>query len=85
MRGSPVDADTYYEVRSRAGWRDKKGEPIRNWRADLRSWERYQRESPAAPAPPAAQGKSGNSIVQSSSFDAEELFAAAVRKSYEEG
>ena len=93
MRGSPVDADTYYEVRSRAGWRDKKGEPIRDWRADIRSWERYQRESPGPPAPPgppgppappALQRKSRNSMVQSSSFDAEEFFAAAVRRSYED-
>jgi len=41
-RNSPVDPKQFFEYFSEGGWKDSKGNPVRNWKQKLITWEKYQ-------------------------------------------
>lgn len=45
-RKSPVSARRFFDYYDAAGWTDKEGKPIRNWKAALVSWERAEKGGP---------------------------------------
>ena len=40
-RNSPVDPRKFWEYFNEGGWRDAKGNPVRNWKQKLLTWEKY--------------------------------------------
>ena len=57
-RSSPVDPKKFYEYFTAGGWKDAKGNPVRNWEQKLLTWEQYQ------PQPAAQQKTTGNPFLQ---------------------
>ena len=49
-RGSPVDPVAFFDYYAANGWRMGKN-PMRDWQAAFRSWERKEPEKPEAPPP----------------------------------
>ena len=41
-RGSKVDAKVFYDYFSAGGWIDAKGQPVRNWKQKIITWEKYE-------------------------------------------
>ena len=41
-RCSPVDPRHFFDYYSESGWRDAKGQPVRNWKQKLITWERHE-------------------------------------------
>lgn len=41
-RNSPVDAQKFFDYFTAGGWKDAKGNPVRNWKQKLLTWEQYQ-------------------------------------------
>lgn len=64
-RNSPVDPKKFYEYFSEGGWKDAKGQPVRNWKQKLLTWEKYDTKPPDPPE-------------RASSFDTDEFFNMAV-------
>lgn len=58
-RGNSVDPDLFFDKHEAMGWRLKNGRPVKDWRAAVRTWERYQAqfEANAAASPVAPQAK----------------------------
>ena len=73
-RGNGVDAEKFCAYYGANGWRVGKN-PMKDWKAAVRSWEKNSFES----------DKPAKSTVATQSFDADEAFAKAMRRSYEEG
>lgn len=46
-RNSPVDPRQFFEYFSEGNWKDAKGNPVRNWKQKLLTWEKYD-DKPAA-------------------------------------
>lgn len=46
-RNSPVDPRQFFEYFEAGGWKDSKGNPVRNWKQKLITWEKFDRQ-PAA-------------------------------------
>ena len=42
--GYQMDANAFYDYYEETGWTKKNGQPIKDWRASVRSWERRSRE-----------------------------------------
>ena len=40
-RNSPVDPRKFWEYFEAGGWKDAKGNPVRNWKQKLLTWEKY--------------------------------------------
>lgn len=40
-RGSSVDPVKFYEYFAEGNWKDSKGQPVRNWKQKLLTWEKY--------------------------------------------
>ena len=57
-RSSPVDPKKFYEYFTAGGWKDAKGNPVRNWKQKLLTWEQYQ------PQPAAQQKTTGNPFLR---------------------
>jgi hypothetical protein len=57
-RSSPVDPQKFYEYFTAGGWKDAKGNPVRNWKQKLLTWEQYQ------PQPAAQQKTTGNPFLR---------------------
>ena len=45
-RSSPVDPVQFFEYFSEGNWKDSKGNPVRNWKQKLITWEKFQNEKP---------------------------------------
>ena len=73
-RKNGVDAEKFCAYYAANGWKVGKN-PMKDWRAAVRSWEKNCFES----------GKPAKASVATQSFDAEEAFAKAMKRSYEEG
>lgn len=41
-RNSSVNPETFYEYFSTGGWKDSKGNPVRNWKQKLITWENHR-------------------------------------------
>lgn len=44
-RGNSVDAKRFFDYYEVGGWKDKSGEPVRNWKQKLITWEKKQEPS----------------------------------------
>lgn len=42
--GYGMDPDAFYDYYSETDWRKKNGQPIRDWKASVRTWERREKE-----------------------------------------
>ena len=73
-RGNGIDAEKFCAYYGANGWKVGKN-PMKDWRAAVRSWEKNRFES----------NKSAKSDVATQSFDANEAFAKAMQRSYGEG
>ncbi|MBO5196806.1 MAG: hypothetical protein J6C03_06910, partial [Clostridia bacterium] len=91
-RGSAVDCEKFYDHYSAVGWMMGKT-PIKDWKAAFRKWEKTEK----APAPPSASYSYSPKPKQvsapaaseehydkneNSSFDTDDFFMAALRRSY---
>lgn len=45
-RNSPVDAEQFWNYFQAGNWHDSKGQPVRNWKQKLLTWEKYQPKTP---------------------------------------
>ncbi len=43
-RNSPVDPVQFYEYFTEGGWKDAKGNSVKNWKQKLLTWEKFDRE-----------------------------------------
>ena len=61
-RGSNVDAKQFFEYYDAGGWKDAKGNPVRNWKQKFLTWEKHEspREAPARPKSNPAIGTPGD-------------------------
>ena len=49
-RNSPVDPKKFFEYFDTGGWKDSKGQPVRNWKQKLLTWEKFdQGKKPEIP------------------------------------
>lgn len=53
-KGLVVDVDIFFEYYSGTGWRDAKGNPVKNWKLKMIQWNK--REQERKPAQPIQQG-----------------------------
>lgn len=67
-RNSPVDPKKFWEYFNEGGWKDAKGNPVKNWKQKVLTWERYADSKEQQPA--------------QSSFDTDEMFELALQRSY---
>lgn len=51
-RGSTVDPKQFWEYYNAGGWKDAKGNPVRNWKQKFLTWEKHEAPKGAAPARP---------------------------------
>ena len=42
-RGSNVDPDKFFEYFDTGGWKDARGQPVRNWKQKLLTWEKFDK------------------------------------------
>lgn len=49
-RGSAVDPRKFWEYFNEGGWKDAKGNPVRNWKQKLLTWEKYDDKPKRGPA-----------------------------------
>ncbi len=49
-RGSTVDPKQFWEYYNAGGWKDAKGNPVRNWKQKFLTWEKHETPKGAAPA-----------------------------------
>lgn len=54
QRGSTVDPKQFWEYYNTGGWKDAKGNPVRNWKQKFLTWEKHETPKGAAPARPKA-------------------------------
>lgn len=77
-RNSSVDPKAFWEFFNEGNWKDSKGQPVRNWKQKVLTWERYivpndvptKRKAPAAP--------------KESSFDTDDFMLASLKRVYGE-
>lgn len=50
QRGSTVDPKQFWEYYNTGGWKDAKGNPVRNWKQKFLTWEKHETPKGAAPA-----------------------------------
>ena len=82
-RGNDIDAGRFVDYYAVAGWK-LKGKPIEDWRALIRLWETNGRANKAAPVAETSAAGNGESAGEASknSFDTDDFWAAALKKSY---
>ena len=51
-RKSPVDPEQFWTYFNEGGWVDAKGQPVRNWKQKLLTWEKFDQQTPAKPVKP---------------------------------
>lgn len=67
-----VDAQYFVDYYTEAKWKKANGDPVKNWRLTLRTWEQKNRE----------RGITDKPSKPVTSFDTDEFFAAAVARTY---
>lgn len=72
-----LDAQAFVDHYEACGWVVGKNKPMKDWKAAVRQWNRRQGEFEKEP--PKAEA-----VQRTSSFDTDEFFEAALRKSYGE-
>ena len=72
-RNSPVDPKKFYEYFSEGGWKDAKGNPVRNWKQKILTWEKYDTPKVETKEPTV------------SSFDTDEFMIDALKRTYGTG
>lgn len=81
-RGNDIDARRFVDYYAVSGWK-RGGEPIEDWRALIRLWEQNGRANKAAPVTEtSAAGNGTNGEAAKNSFDTDDFWAAALKKSY---
>lgn len=82
-----VDAEKFWQYYTDRGWKRKNGRPIDDWRTLVDEWdEREKKMAAATKSTSAAAGKTKNTgFSGESSFDTDEFFDAALRRSYNDG
>ena len=81
-RGNDIDASRFVDYYAVSGWK-LRGKPIEDWRALIRLWEQNGRANKAAPVTEtSAAGNGTNSEAAKNSFDTDDFWAAALKKSY---
>lgn len=45
-RGNGIDADAFFDKYESNGWVDKNGNPMKDWKATIRTWERWRKDNP---------------------------------------
>lgn len=82
-RGNDIDAGRFVDYYAVSGWK-LKGKPIEDWRALIRLWEQNGRANKAAPAAGTSAAGNGESAGEAAknSFDTDDFWAAAIKKSY---
>lgn len=71
-RNSSVDPKAFWEYFNEGKWKDAKGQPVRNWKQKLLTWEKYDA--------PTKQTKKAD--PKESSFDTDDFFEASLKRSY---
>ena len=80
-RGYDVDADRFMTYYSQKGWRAKNGDLILDrWKTVLDSWAKNEIDDKPPERPPRRPPR--NAKVENSSFDVEDYFKAALKRSY---
>ena len=51
-RKSSVDPEQFWTYFNEGGWVDAKGQPVRNWKQKLLTWEKYDQKQPEKPVKP---------------------------------
>ena len=51
-RKSPVDPEQFWNYFNEGGWVDAKGQPVRNWKQKLLTWEKFDQKRPERPIKP---------------------------------
>lgn len=72
-RNSPVDPKKFYEYFDAGNWKDAKGNPVRNWKQKVLTWEKY--DTPSA---------TNVELKKPSSFDTDEFMLKALKRTYGE-
>lgn len=81
-RGNDIDARRFVDYYAVSGWK-RGGKPIEDWRALIRLWEQNGRANKAAPVTEtSAAGNGTNGEAAKNSFDTDDFWAAALKKSY---
>lgn len=81
-RGNDIDARRFVDYYAVSGWK-RGGKPIEDWRALIRLWEQNGRANKAAPVTgTSAAGNGTNGEAAKNSFDTDDFWAAALKKSY---
>lgn len=81
-RGNDIDARRFVDYYAVSGWK-LSGKPIEDWRALIRLWEQNGRANKAAPVTEtSAAGNGTNGEAAKNSFDTDDFWAAALKKSY---
>ena len=81
-RGNDIDAGRFVDYYAVSGWK-LRGKPIEDWRALIRLWEQNGRANKAAPVTEtSAAGNGTNGEAAKNSFDTDDFWAAALKKSY---
>ena len=44
-RGNKVDAKAFFDYFTTGGWKDSKGNPVKNWKQKVITWEKYEPKS----------------------------------------
>ena len=70
-RGNSVDANAFWEYYDAGGWKDAKGQPVRNWKQKVITWEKYDMPKEKPPDKP-------------SSFDTDEFMLDALKRTHGE-
>lgn len=45
-RGNGIDPEEFFDKYEGNGWVDKNGNPMKDWKATIRTWERWRKENP---------------------------------------
>ena len=81
-RGNDIDARRFVDYYAVSGWK-RGGKLIEDWRALIRLWEQNGRANKAAPVTEtSAAGNGTNGEAAKNSFDTDDFWAAALKKSY---
>lgn len=90
QKQSYVDPEKFYDYYESRGWKRKNGKPIDDWRKLVDEWdEREKQMQQTKPSPVSTAGVGTakppkNAPTGESSFDVNDFFAAAVKRSYED-
>ena len=69
QRGSTVDPKQFWEYYNTGGWKDAKGNPVRNWKQKFLTWEKHETPKGAAPA----RAKANPAIGEAGDYEREAI------------